>query len=295
VTAREAPDTLGLDWRRSRVGELDAVEVLTAPGAPVAVYLHGGGYTGNSADSTAANAALLARATGRRVISLDYPLAPGSTYPETTRLVVGAHRALLAAGIPAGRIAYVGDSAGGGLAAGSVLRMLDEGVEVPARLALLSPWTDLTAAGDSRTTLAPYDPVSWDALSECAKAYAGVFDLAHPYASPVYGSFGPRFPATLVQAGTREILMSDAVRLYQAVRSSGGTALLDLHEAMGHIWMFDRPDAPEGRAAFAAIASFLADGAGAPLSLSRPGSILGTWDIAEGTPHDTDRRRRDGR
>lgn len=226
------------------------------------MYLHGGGYTGNSADTTAPNAALLARATGCRVVSLDYPLAPGSTYPETVRLVAEAHRALLAAGVPAGRIGYVGDSAGGGLAAGSALRMRDEGLALPGALALLSPWTDLTAAGDSRLTLAPHDSMQWPLLAVCAEAYAGGAPLDHPYASPVYGDFAPGFPPTLLQAGTREILMSDAVRLHRRIAAAGGTACLEIYDGMPHIWMFGLPEAPEARESLERVAAFLAAHAG---------------------------------
>lgn len=250
-------DTPHLAWSEGRLGPLPFLCADPGGAAGILVYLHGGAYVSNSARETAPNAALLASATGRRVVSLDYPLAPASTCERTTALVVEAHRALLAEG-HAGGIAYYGDSAGGGLAAGSILRMRDQGLALPEALVLLSPWADLTDAGDSRETLAAHDSMRWSELALSARHYVGGADLRHPYASPVYGDFAPGFPRTLIQAGTREILLSDAVRLYQALAGAGGRTVLDLYDGMPHIFALGMPDSAESAVALGRTRDFLA-------------------------------------
>ena len=108
----------------------------------VLVYLHGGGYTLLDANSTLGNAATVANSTGLRVISIDYSLAPFSKWNQTTDDVVSVIRALRDQGYSLDDIAMYGDSAGGGLVAGSVLKMRDEGIGMPAALVPWS-WTNL--------------------------------------------------------------------------------------------------------------------------------------------------------
>jgi len=110
----------------------------------VLVYLHGGGYV-----SLEGNAATVSTSTGLRVISIDYSLAPFSKWNQTTDEVVSVIQALKDQGYSLDDIAMYGDSAGGSLVAGSVIKMLDEGVGMPAALVLWSPWIDLTGIGDT--------------------------------------------------------------------------------------------------------------------------------------------------
>jgi monoterpene epsilon-lactone hydrolase len=228
------------------------------PDGRLLVYLHGGGYVLFSAAAVLAVPALLAAATGAEVISIDYTLAPRGDWRTVTGEVLNVWRALLAANTTAQAMAIVGDSAGGGLAAGSVLRMRDEGLALPAALHLLSPWSDLAEGGDSYETLSAADP-SLDAqsLSWAAAAYADPGDQRHPYVSPVYGDYSRPFPPTLIQVGTREIFLSHAVRQYQAIRAGGHVAILDVYEGMPHVHQGSIPEAPESRTAIARAAEFL--------------------------------------
>jgi acetyl esterase/lipase len=107
----------------------------------VLIYVHGGEYTILGANSTLGNAAPVANITGLRVISVDYGLAPFSKWNQTTDQVVSVIQALKDQGYSLDNIAMYGDSAGGGLIAGSVLKMRDEGVGLPGALVLWSPWT----------------------------------------------------------------------------------------------------------------------------------------------------------
>ena len=227
------------------------------PTGRVLVYLHGGGYVTFSAASTEVIAASMAKATHEEVISIDYSLAPRAKWPAVTDEVLSVWRGLLSGGAQPDQVGFFGDSAGGGLIAGAVLKMRDQNLPLPGGLVLLSPWSDLTAAGDSYRTLGQVDPIlRLESLRWSADAYADRADQARPYVSPVYGDFSRPFPATLIQAGTREMLLSDAVRLYQAIGSGGHDVVLDIYEGMPHAFHYFVGDAPEGKTAYARAASF---------------------------------------
>jgi len=202
----------------------------------VLIYVHGGGYTILGANSTLGNAAPVANITGLRVISVDYGLAPFSKWNQTTDQVVSVIQGLKDQGYSLDNIAMYGDSAGGGLIAGSVLKMRDEGVGLPGALVLWSPWTDLTGIGDTYFTLKNAEPfLSEDSmLRNMADAYANPSDQKNQYVSPAYGNFSKGFPPTLIQGGTKEMLLSDFVRLYQALDQAGVPVKIDIYEGMPH-------------------------------------------------------------
>ncbi|MGA7369285.1 MAG: alpha/beta hydrolase [Nitrososphaeraceae archaeon] len=203
----------------------------------VLVYLHGGGYTLLGANSTLGNVAPVANSTGLRVISIDYSLAPSSKWNQTTDEVVSVIQAVMDQGYSLDDIAMYGDSSGGGLVAGSVLKMRDQGLGMPAALVLWSPWTDVTGIGDTYFTLGNADPlITNDSERNMAAAYADPPDQKHPYVSPVYGNFSSGFPPTLIQGGTKEMLLSDFVRLYQALDQASIPVKLDIYEGMPHVF-----------------------------------------------------------
>jgi acetyl esterase/lipase len=201
----------------------------------------------------------VAHATGLRVISVDYTLAPTARWEQITDEVVAVFETLVAEGYEWQRIALFGDSAGGGLAAGSVLKMRDNGLGMPAALFLWSPWADISDAGDTYATLAAADPLLRypGQLQRSAAAYADLADHRHPYVSPVYADFSRGFPPTLIQAGTKEIFLSNAVRLYRALDNAGVPAILDIYEGMPHVFQGILPESPEAQVAFAKSRRFL--------------------------------------
>ena len=227
-------------------------------GGPTLLYLHGGAYTSLSAGSSLTIPALISLASGYEVISIDYTLAPRADWHIVTDQVVAVWKAVLASGVKPASVGMMGDSAGGGLAAGSVLKMRDEHLSLPGALYLISPSADISGAGDTSTTLAPVDPVlSPDTSSWSREAYAAVADQKNPYVSPVYGDYTQAFPATLIQVGTREMLLSAAVREYQAIRAGGHEAVLDVYEGMPHVWLGLIPQAPETKTAIKRATDFL--------------------------------------
>lgn len=209
------------------------------------MYAHGGGYVLFSARTSLTVPALMAVTSGDEVISVDYTLAPRGNWRTATDQVIAVYKSILAYHQP-NQVGLLGDSAGGGLIAGAVLKMRDQHVPLPGALYLLSPWADITDTGDTYTTLALADPsLTTENLKWGADAYAAPVEQKNPYVSPVYGDYTRAFPPTLIQGGTREIFVSNFIRQYQAIRSGGHEAVLDLYEGMPHVFQALLPGIPE--------------------------------------------------
>jgi acetyl esterase/lipase len=201
----------------------------------------------------------VANKTGLQVISVDYTLAPTSKWNQTTGEILSVIRALINQGYSMDDIAMYGDSAGGNVVTGSVLKMRDTGMGLPSAVVLWSPWLDLTGKGDSYITLDGDDPFSsYNAtLKNMAGAYANPPEQENPYASPVYSNFTKGFPPTLLQLGTKEILLSDSVRFYQALDQAGIPVKLDIYEGMPHVFQGYMFNTPESDLAITKMSNFL--------------------------------------
>lgn len=243
--------------RTEKIAGLD-VEVVTpanvASTSVRIVYLHGGGYTTFSARSSLFASVPLADELGLELWSIDYPRAPRSKFDRTVPAVADALQQIIQA---SGPVLLVGDSAGGGLAVAATLRLRERGLQ-PAALALWSPWCDVTDGDASHRWLAAADPVLTyrDNLERGALAYAPLQRHRDPEVSPVYGAFDAGFPPVLIQCGTREILLSGCVRLYQRLEAAGATAVLDLYDGMYHSFPAITPDVPEASVARRKVAAF---------------------------------------
>jgi acetyl esterase/lipase len=225
----------------------------------LAVYTHGGAHVMYSAASSLGRAVVFANATGLRVISVDYTLAPLAKYNRMSDEVVAVIAALTKGGQRLQDTVIYGDSSGGGLAAATVLKMRDQGLGTPAAAVLVSPWLDVTPSGDTETTLHDADPNQlYERHSkQAAGAFADLADQKNPYASPVYGDFSKGFPPTLIQGGLKETLLSGFVRFYQALDLAGVPVKLDLYEGMVHNFQDRIPDAPEAVLARKKIRAFV--------------------------------------
>ena len=226
------------------------------------IYIHGGGFTGGSSTANAVAPAVIADLLGESVLSIDYTVTPRGRFDTITDEVVAVFDALASAGTPADKTALYGDSAGGCLAVASTLKLRDQGKPMPAALALWSPCVDLRFQGDTIRTLLDVDFFDMERLAFAIDMYAGPDDLEHPYASPIHADFSGGFPPTLIQAGTREILLSDSVRLYQALDVAGCAVKLDIYEGMPHVhqaWATGT-ETPEAMLACQKTAQFLQRG-----------------------------------
>jgi acetyl esterase/lipase len=263
--AAPPPEVDDVEVRDVVVGGVPCLEVLPrrAPTASTLdrtldgtlVYVHGGGYLWMGAATHLAVAAAFVRETGLRCISVDYRRAPEHPFPAPVEDLVAVHRALLDAGEPAARIAFAGDSAGGGLVVAALVALRDGGTPLPAAAVSISPWSDLAVTGASADTAD--DPiVSGNALRMMAGIYLAGADPRAPTASPLYADL-TGLPPLLVQVGTRESLLDDARRLVAKARAAGVDVTFTEYEDVIHMWVVSGPDIPESLAAYREAGAFL--------------------------------------
>jgi acetyl esterase/lipase len=169
--------------------------------------------------------------------ALDYRLPPEHPYPAPLDDCVAAYRALLEDHRPE-EIVVGGESAGGNLVAAMVLRARDEGLPLPAAIVLATPELDLTESGDTFQTNAGVDTVLRGTLMPANLLYAGGHDLEDPYVSPLFGDFTRGFPPAILTSGTRDLFLSNTVRMHRALRAAGVEAELHVLEAAPHAGFF---------------------------------------------------------
>jgi len=195
--------------------------------------IHGGALIfGGGESAVRFEAAAISLRTGRVTYALDYRVPPDGPYPAALEDCLAVYAALLA-GHKAEDIVVSGTSAGGNLAAALLLRARDEGMPMPAGAILLTPELDLTESGDSFHTLMGLDTVLRSRLTEMNLYYAAGADLTHPYLSPLLGDVAG-FPPTFLQAGGRDIFLSNAILMHRKLRRAGVRAELHVWEGMPH-------------------------------------------------------------
>jgi len=240
------------------------VSVAGAPGDAVLLYLHGGGYCIGSINTHRGMAARLAQACRARALNLDYRLAPEHPHPAAVDDAVAAYRWLLDRGVAPAQIVLGGDSAGGGLVMATLLALRDAGHPLPVAGFCLSPWVDLECSGETMTTKADVDPmVGKDGLTEMAAAYAGDHELRHPLVSPLHADLSG-LPPLLIQVGTAETLLDDAVRLADRARNAGMDVRLEAWDDLVHVFQAFAPMVPEAVEAIDGIGRFVRERTGAP-------------------------------
>jgi epsilon-lactone hydrolase len=257
--AAKALNVTAIDATMGGVGVVDIKPPQYHDDGTVLMHVHGGGWILGSARSGVSGDAQMAVLTGKRIISVDYTVAPRGTWHVVTDQVIDVYRALLAQGYRPHSIGMYGDSAGGNIVPASVLKLRDQGLPMPGALLLLSACADFNLMGDTETTLRDADPaLDLTEVKAIRTAYAPEADWKNPYVSPVYGDFKKGFPPVLLQVGTKEFLLSDSVRLYQAIKTAGGVAELDVYEGMPHVFQSYMANSPEQKAAWAESQHFFA-------------------------------------
>jgi epsilon-lactone hydrolase len=251
------PDTVAVE--RVKAPERPA-EWLRAPGTrgnAALVYFHGGGNVIGSPRSHRHLAAAIGIAAGLPVLLLDYRVAPEHPFPAAVEDALAACRWLVAGGLPAGRIALAGDSAGGGLVVATLLALRDGGQDRPAAGVCISPWTDLTCSAASYESRAKSDPiVAREMVQGMARAYLGDTDPRTPLASPLHANLRG-LPPLLIQVGSDEVLLDDAVALERRATVAGVEVTTEVWDDMVHVWHWFLPMLDEAQRAVDRIGAFL--------------------------------------
>jgi epsilon-lactone hydrolase len=221
------------------------------PDGPVYLDFHGGGLILGGGDLTRVMTEISGMSSGIVHWAPDYRMPPHFPYPAALDDVIAVYRALLDVRDPS-QIIVGGGSAGGNLAAALILRAKDEGLALPAGLVLMTPEIDLTESGDSFTTLADVS-VGLQSLKEVNALYANGHDLEDPYLSPLFGDL-TGFPPTLLISGTRDLFLSNTVRMHRKLREAGVDADLHIFDARPHAGY---GNAPEEAAVAAEVGAFV--------------------------------------
>ncbi len=261
LTATPLPEDV-----RSTVGQLAGVPAVTVDiagvgddvdgGSAVVLYLHGGAYALGTAQASVGLTQDVARRARARGVTLDYRLAPEHPYPAALEDTVAAYRALLETTDPT-RVALVGESAGGGLVLATLVALRDRGLPLPSSAAVFSPWADLTLGGATITTKADVDvALTAGGLRVRGAEYVGTADPTTPTVSPVFADL-TGLPPLLIQAGSHEILLDDAIRI--AAHAAAADVAVDLQVIPGapHVFQGFAGILAEGDAALTAAGAFL--------------------------------------
>lgn len=195
---------------------------------------------------------------GCSVLTPDYRVAPEHPYPAALEDAVACYKWLLSQGWFGSQIVLAGDSAGGGLAMCLTMYLRDHDMPLPAGIVAMSPWTDLTAGGESYETNYEKDPLFGNTRDSLiyVNDYPGDHDKMDPYISPLFGDFRG-FPPMLIQAGSIEMLLSDSVDAAAKARNQGVKVRLSVYEGMFHVFQMGYLNFPESKRAWAEVKRFL--------------------------------------
>ena len=215
----------------------------------VVLYFHGGVYVMGDAFLTADLASQVGRRTRAKVISVDFRLAPEHPYPAAVDDALAAYEALLDNGTAPSDIAFAGESAGGGLAVATLVNARDHQLPLPAAAFVMSPYVDLTLTGTTMETKREADPLmSREALQARVTDYTAGQDAAVGLISPIFADLSG-LPPLIIQAGTHEVLLDDAVRLAQQAATADVEVTLDITPGVPHVFQAYYPILDEAAAA----------------------------------------------
>lgn len=250
----------GIEIRPERIDGLYA-EWVIPPGAgseSAILYFHGGGYVMGSCENHRVHVAKFATGSRTRALLFDYRLAPEHPFPAALEDSIAAYRWLLAQGVSPLNIAFMGDSAGGGLCLAALLTARDRGMPMPSAAVALSPWTDLKCTGESYRTKAGVCLGPKGSWTVFAKYYAGESDPGLPLISPVYGDLHG-LPPVLIYAGEDEVLRDDSICFAAQAKEAGVDVSLRIGPGMFHCYPVCGRLFPEAGRAMDEICSFIKD------------------------------------
>ncbi len=225
----------------------------------VILQLHGGGYMGAIRNAYYVFAGLYNELShGMNVCCPDYRVAPEDPYPAALEDAYATYKWLMTRGYKPENIILAGDSAGGGLSMALTMYLRDHGDPLPGGIIAMSPWTDLTASGESYESNFDKDPLYGGTKESLIyiNAYPGEHDKKDPYISPAFGSF-EGFPPMLIQVGSNEMLLSDSETVAAKAREAGVRVRLSIYEGMFHVFQMAYTAIPESKKAWMEAGKFL--------------------------------------
>src|SRR5439155_21514959 len=170
-----------------------------------------------------------------QVTSVDYRLVPEHPYPAAVDDALAAYEALLQNGTAPSDVVFAGESAGGGLAVATLVNARDHGLPLPAAAFVMSPYADLTLAGTSMETKRAVDPLmSRENLQSRVTDYTAGQDAALGLISPIFADLSG-LPPLIIQVGSHEVLLDDAVRLTRQAATADVEVILDITPAVPHV------------------------------------------------------------
>ncbi|WP_019068489.1 alpha/beta hydrolase [Streptomyces hokutonensis] len=241
------------------LGGVPVVEVTVDGVEPrhVVLYFHGGVYLLGDALSSAGLAAQVGGRTAAKAYSVEYRLAPEHPYPAAVDDALAVYEALLADGVDPSDIVFSGESAGGGLAVATLVNARDHGLPLPAAAFVMSPYVDLTLSGASIDTKEAADPLfSRELLEPLVAGYTAGQDPALGLISPIFADLSG-LPPLLVQVGSHEVLLDDAVRLAARAAAADVEVTLDVTPGVPHVFQAYGPILDEAGAALDRAGQFL--------------------------------------
>jgi monoterpene epsilon-lactone hydrolase len=249
---------------RTRIQQVNAdgvkgewISVDETGGKSAILYFHGGAYNMGSARTHRELAARISKAAGVKSLLINYRLAPEHPYPAALEDAVTAYCWLLKDGYSPDNIVIAGDSAGGGLAIATLLKIRDSGNLLPSAAVCLSPWADLEGSAESMSKQARTDPfLSPDWLEAMALNYVAGNNPGLPLISPVHANFHG-LPPILIQVGSDEMLLNDSKRLAAQASKAGVSVTLDIWENMWHVWHLFAGIMPESKRAVFDVGEFV--------------------------------------
>jgi len=231
------------------------------------VYIHGGAWFLNAGIAGTIEPVVIASRLKMPVLAIDYRMPPKHPAPAATDDVIGVWKQLLIER-PASSMAMGGTSGGANITLSSIHRFKDSGLPLPGALYVGTPCVDLNMIGDSRYLNRGVDRLllSFDGLGQsAAEMYAGKLDLKDPYVSPIYGDFSG-FPPTYLITGTRDLVLSDTVRVHRALRRAGADADLNVYEGQSHGDYLFVMNAPESFEHYSELNRFVMEHLSTPLA-----------------------------
>ncbi|QCR20302.1 alpha/beta hydrolase [Agrococcus sp. SGAir0287] len=216
---------------------------------PAVLHLHGGGYVLGHAVESLERCSTIAAEVGVRVVSVDYRLAPEHPFPAAIDDCVDALRWIVASsdaeGVDASRIAVVGDSAGGGLAACTAQTATDLGIQLAIQVLIYPMLDDRT-----RRRVDDRGRYAWSAASNRYgwSSYLRGVDPATPGAVAARRPDLAGLPPAWIGVGDLDLFHAEDVAYAARLRAAG--VEVELVEVPGahHVFETLRPDAPGSRA-----------------------------------------------